>query len=115
MSKRPLKKTDALIVVRIVTSAYKTQAGLALKKEIRFLRRLSVFPDGFNFVEEDSSQSGADKVIERITNLGTVADGIYKMEMTNVSHDWEQPHIADDWDYTLYPYDPEKSLTPHHI
>jgi hypothetical protein len=89
-------------VVRVTTSAYKTQRGFAWRREVSYQRRLC---QGFNVIEDDIGMTGADQVWERIINLFEVKDGLYNLVLCNISTDWETGHV-EDWDYQLLPYTP---------
>ena len=94
------KQEVDVCVVRITTNYWSDTKGLYSKKSIRFLRRKC---KGFNILEEDISQIGADWVIKDIENLDRVEDGIYKVVTTNVTRDWESGHI-EGYDYRLVKY-----------
>lgn len=86
-----------LVIVRLTTSGYMTPRGLCFKKEITFLKRKC---KGFNFVEEDANNVGADETLSRITNLMKLKDGIYQIVTVNEKRDYETG-IIDDYDFEL--------------
>lgn len=112
---RESSEPTPVVVVRITTSYWYDGNGLYSKKTIRFQRRKC--SGGFNLLHEDCQMIGADEVIPRITNLNECEDGLYIVKTCNESSDWETPHIIDDYDYILIPYEekpidnPSKSAT----
>ena len=98
-------KEKPLCVVRLRTSMWQDSRGLHTKKSLLFLRKQS---QGFNLLEEDSSQIGADAVLPRIINLHECDDGVYKAVVCNESRDWESGYV-DDYDYRLIPVNPDTS------
>ena len=97
---RPLKEPRPVCVVRLTTTVWHTDDGVHIKKSLRFLKRKCV---GYNILYEDCRMVGADEVVKRITNLDECEDGIYCVVTCNESHDWETPHIVEDYDYELIP------------
>ena len=87
------------VVVSIKTSYWSDHSGLYQKKSIKFLKKQC---KGHNFILEDISQTGADLVINNISNLDEVTDGKFKIIMNNFLPDYETGHI-EDWDYKLVP------------
>lgn len=85
-------------VVRVRTSQYTTSRGFAVTKEVNLLKRKSdldlydMLPDPVEYVP---------------LNLHEVPDGVYRLETTNISRDWESG-IIDDWDVVLIPYEETK-------
>lgn len=51
----------------------------------------------------DVDAMGAMEVLSRVVNLNECADGLYVIDMTNVSRDFESGEIGD-YDYRLTPY-----------
>ena len=104
------KEAPPVCVVRLTTNFWGDNKGLYSKQGLTFLRRKS---SGFQILEEDISMVGAEQVFPRITNLSECKDGIYKVITCNESHDWETPHIIDDYDYKLIPFATENNnVTP---
>jgi len=97
---RPLKEPRPTCVVRLTTSCWHDTNGVHINKTLRFLKRQCV---GYNILYEDCSMVGAEEVVKRITNLDKCEDGIYQVTTCNESHDWETPHILEDYDYELIP------------
>ena len=91
------KKDDDVCVVRLTTNAWRDSRGVHLKKSLNFLKRQC---KGFNLLDEDCSMIGAEEVIPRIVNIGSVTDGIYRVVTCNESRDWESGYI-DDYEYKL--------------
>ena len=91
------QKIENICIVKITTDFWSDNKGLYLKKSIRFLRRKC---KGFNILEEDCSQIGADWVINNIVNLDKVKDGIYMVNTINEYRDWETGYI-EGYDYSL--------------
>ena len=52
---------------------------------------------------EDIDNCDAEYVLQGITNLYDVPDGIYELQTTNISRDWETD-VPLDWDYVLKEY-----------
>ena len=101
MSKEP----PCVQVFRLRTSAFHSPSqGLVVTKSLRRLKRQS---SGFEWLEEDISNIGADLVVGNIQNLFTVPDGIYSMELCNVSYEYVEGYRTgniDDYDYELKPF-----------
>lgn len=91
------EKAESKTVVRLVTSSWRSNKGIHIKKDIIFLRRQC---EGYNVIEEDCSMIGSDEVYCRIINLDECQDGIYQIITCNESRDWESGDIAD-YDYKL--------------
>lgn len=89
------------LIVRIRTEYYSTKRGVAKTRKLETLKRKS---SGFDFIEEDTAQVGADGVIETIINFDSVDDGIYEVIMINLCHDYETG-MLEDWEYKLVPYE----------
>jgi len=94
------KEDGPKVVVRIKTSLYRTNRGVAARREMTYLRRKS---SGHNFVEEDVDMVGADETILKILNFSEVKDGVYQVITCNESRDWETG-IVDDYDFKLIPF-----------
>lgn len=95
------KETGPLVIVRIKTSLYKTDRGIAACRHLTFLRRKSV---GHNFLEEDVNMIGADETIPRILNFSDVKDGIYQVITCNEKRDWESG-MVEEYDFSLIPFE----------
>lgn len=91
------------VVVRLVRSYWKDKSGLHMKTSLKYLKRKC---KGFNFIEDDAYQVGAEDVVHVITNLETSPDGIYRLITCNECRDWESGYI-ESWDYELVPYEGE--------
>lgn len=99
-----LKKNDNppefKIVVKIITSYWHNNLGVNSTKSIRFLKRKGI---GYSLIQEECSNIGAEEVIEKLTNLKDVTDGIYEVVTIDLKYDWETGDV-DDWNYKLIPY-----------
>lgn len=93
-------KMEDSCVVRIRTSSWSDRQGIHLKKDIILLKRKS---KGFNILEEDISNIGANEVVSRLINLDECKDGLYIVTTCNEKRDWESGYV-DDYDYRLVPY-----------
>lgn len=88
-------------VVRVSRSYWSDNRAAHEKTTISWLKRKS--PPAGNFLQEDVSATDAQDVLERIVDLHTHPNGLYTVEMTNISRNWESGDI-DDYDYMLIPY-----------
>ena len=86
-------------VIRLKTTYWSDAKALHVKKSLTYLKRQC---KNYNILKEDVSMEGADTVIERITNLTEVKDGVYEVITCNISRDWEGGYI-DDYDFKLVP------------
>jgi hypothetical protein len=91
-----LERVDSC-VVRLSTTMWVDKRGLSIKKSLIFLRKKCT---GFNVLEEDVGNIGAEEVLLRILNLYECKDGIYEVVTCNESRDFETGYI-DDYDYKL--------------
>jgi hypothetical protein len=96
-------------VVRLKTSFWKDKrGGIHIKKSLIPLKLQS---EGYQILQEDADNFGIDEIVDRIVNLFEVKDGVYSIEMINLSHDWETGYL-ESYDYQLNPLKEEKnSLT----
>ena len=85
------------LFIRLRTDMWYDTNGCYLKKNIRFLRRMS---NGNNFLYDDLCNIGANDVVPRIINLDECDDGIYIVTMCDIRRDYETGQI-DDYNYTL--------------
>ena len=85
------------LVVRVSTSYWSDDRGLHCKKDITYLKRKS---SGFNLLEDNASDCGAEEVFPRITNLSECKDGIYRVDVCNVIKDWDSGYV-EDYDFKL--------------
>ena len=92
---------DNRTIVKLSTEYYNTYRGVFFKKSLIYLRRQC---EGFNILDEDCKNGGADLVINRIDNLNEVGDGVYQVATIDESVDWETG-IVDDYNYKLIPYE----------
>lgn len=88
-------------VVRVRTSAFATKRGLAVRRDVEIMRRLSD-RHACLLSEDINATSGADTA-KRIINLGEVEDGLYEVTMCGVRRDYETGEI-DDYDLELVPW-----------
>mgnify|MGYP003426572715 FL=1 len=86
-------------VVRLVTSAWRTNRGIFTQRALLFLKRDSI---GFNILEEDCANIGAPEVTQNIL-FENHPDGLYEVVTCNESRDWESGYI-EEYDYQLIPY-----------
>lgn len=96
------KELRPLCVVRLSTSVWHDGNGVHIKKTFRYLRKKC---QGYNILDEDCTNGGADETVKRIINLGECKDGVYQVITCNEFAAWETPHIIEDYDYKLIPYD----------
>jgi hypothetical protein len=89
-------------VVRLVTSYWHNRSGVHIKRSLTYLKRQC---KGYNILDEDVSNCDAETVLSHIVNINECEDGVYQVVTCNESHDWEMPHIIDDYDYKLIPHD----------
>ncbi len=87
-------------IVRVVTTAWHNNKGLHTKRSLNLLKRKSF---GFDILQEECIQLGAEDAAKNISNLHKVADGTYELIACNISRDYESGYI-DDWNLMLIPY-----------
>lgn len=87
-------------VVRVITTAWRTDYGIHQKKSLMFMRRKS---KGLNILEEDASSTEDAHVMRRITNLNSVDDGLYTVAICDEERDFETGYV-EDWNYKLVPF-----------
>ena len=92
------------VVARLTTTYFQTKRGYAMRKDLTFLKRKC---KGFNWVEEDANQAGAETIFDNIVELEKHPDGIYELRMCNESKDWETG-LLDSWEYMLVPFEEQK-------
>ena len=96
---------DAFVLaVRLRTDYWHNERGGYLKKSILPLKRLTT---GFNFLEHEMYESGAENVLPRIKNLMEMPDGVYELVIINESRDRETG-IVEDCDFMLVRYEKDK-------
>ena len=91
-------------VVRVRTSTWADRRGVHTKKSLLFLYKQCA---GFNVLEEEIGSVGAEEAMRNIVNLSKAKDGIYTVELCNISRDYETGY-NDYWEYELVPFDGEK-------
>ncbi len=96
------KEPKPICVVRLTTSVWSDGNGVHIKKTLRYLRKQC---RGYNILDEDCSNAGVNEAVKRITNLDECEDGVYKVVTCNEFAAWETPHIIEDYDYKLIPYE----------
>lgn len=95
------KHNKPITVVTLKTNVYKNSNGeYVIQKKIR---RLKTKSSGFDFLEEDFSNTGGEYFDKMITNLYEVKDGTYEVIMCDEYRDYETGFI-EDWSYKLIPY-----------
>jgi len=97
----PEKKPPPVCVVRLSTGTWHDKRGLYQRKTLSFMKRLS---SGYQVLREDAGMIGADLVMDKIINLDSCKDGLYRVVTVNESRDWESGYV-DDYDYELVPVD----------
>ncbi len=97
-------KEQPIVIVRLKTSYWSDKRGMHQKKSITFLQRKC---KGYNFVEEDISNVGAEDVISQIINLNECNDGNYIITTVNEKRDWETGYV-EEWEYKLVEFTEEK-------
>ena len=93
-------KNKSICIVRLTTNYWDDKKGLYLKKSVTILKRKC---NGYNIIQEDTDNMGADEVVSRIVNLYSIEDGIYQVVICNESRDWETNNV-EDYDYKLIPF-----------
>lgn len=87
-------------IVKLRTEYYRDSRSAYVKKVLTTLKRKSV---GYDLLLEDIDNCDAEYVLQGITNLYDIPDGIYELQTTNLSKDWETGTVQD-WDYILKEY-----------
>lgn len=87
-------------VVRVITTCWADNKGAHTKRSLNVLKRKSF---GFNILEDECSNIGAEEAMGNILNLYDVKDGIYEIITCNISRDIESGYV-DDWDLKLIPF-----------
>ncbi len=101
------KEPPSVTIVRLMTTWYKdVRGGLVVRKTLAPLKRRCT---GYQVIYEDAEMIGIQEVLEQVTNLFQVEDGIYEVRTCNVTHHWESPHIIDDYQYELCPVEVVKA------
>lgn len=100
----PPATEKALAVVRLRTSTWSDRKGVHIRRSLTYLRKLC---RGFNVLEEDVSNLGAEDAVGQITNLEECPDGIYEVRVCNQSTDWETGYV-DGYDLKLIPFLPQE-------
>ena len=88
-------------VVRVVTTSWTDKKGAHTKRSLNILKRKSF---GYNALEDECNNIGAQGAMENILNLWEVKDGVYEVIVCNISRDIETGYV-DDWDLKLIPFD----------
>lgn len=86
-------------VVRLTTSTWSDKRGVHVRKSLVYLKRQCT---GFNILDHDCENIGAEEVVARIQRLYDMPDGIYAVVVCNETTDWET-NMVDDYDYKLVP------------
>lgn len=95
--------SKAVCIVRVGTSGYKRGDTYFYGRTIRVLQSKSTY----DYMADEAQAVGVEDGAALIVNIDKVPDGLYRMEMSNVGYDYESGY-ADDWEYTLYPYEEPK-------
>lgn len=88
-------------IVKLRTEYYRDSRSAYIKKVLTTLKRKSI---GYDLLLEDIDNCNVEYVLQGITNLYDVPDGIYELQTINLSRDWETGTVQD-WDYILKEYD----------
>lgn len=98
-------------VVRLTTATYtgsgKHSGCFSVSKHLRVMRRLS---HGHGLLEESIHNIGTQETLDSIVNLDSCEDGLYEVAMCNVQRSWETPHIVDNYDLKLIPFNQAEPL-----
>lgn len=84
-------------IVKLKTEYYRDSRSAYVKKVLTTLKRKSI---GYDLLLEDIDNCDAEYVLQGIINLYDVPDGIYELQTTNHSRNYETGYI-EDWDYIL--------------
>lgn len=84
-------------VVRLKTSYWSDSKGVHKKKSLTYMKRKC---RGYNILEDDCSNIGAEEVVPLITNLDSSSDGLYMVVTCNMARDWETGYV-DAYEYKL--------------
>jgi len=95
----PMESVNSRTIVRVKTSYWADEAGLQLRRTVRFQRRKC---EGVNVLENDIYDIGACEAAMLISNLMTVDDGLYDVQMEITGRD--DSGLPDTWFYTLVPF-----------
>jgi hypothetical protein len=98
------KSEPNICIVRLRTSIWEDNRGVHCKKDLIPMKKLS---SGYQLLEEDVANGGAEDVWMRTVNTDICQDGIYTFTTCNEHKDWETGYI-DDYDYRLVPYQKEE-------
>ena len=91
-------------VVRLTTSYWHDNNGIFSKKTLRYLKRKC---QGWNPLEEDIFNVGAEWIFPKILNYNDVGDGIYELVMCDEEYGYEEGYrtnYIEDWNYKLVEY-----------
>lgn len=92
--------SDWSCIVRVGTEGFKRGDTYFYGRTLRVLKSKT----DFDAIHEESQNIGVQEALENIVNLQSVEDGLYRLVMYNLSHDWESGHI-DDWNLKLIKYE----------
>lgn len=89
-------------VVRLTTSCWKdAKGGIHITRSILPLKRKSF---GFQILQEDSDNIGADEVIHAIRDIYKLRDGVYSVNVCNPKYCYETGYL-EEYDYQLNPFE----------
>jgi hypothetical protein len=95
------QEKENLCVVRVKTSVWADKKGLHTRRDVLYMNRLS---SGYNILQEEmSATNDAEYVAHLLLNLNNIEDGLYAVQRTNCSHDFETGYI-DSYDFKLVPF-----------
>ncbi len=100
-SKEEKETQENCCVVRLATSIWSNNDGVFFKKSLYYLRRKS---KGYNILQEEVDAMSCSDAYRSIVNLDDYSDGVYRIGITNESHDFESG-LCDGYDLILIPYE----------
>ena len=90
---------ESLCVVRLRRTAWHSKNGVHYKTSLTYLKRKCI---GYNILDDMADMEGA--IESEPVNMHELAEGVYRVVMTNVTHDYESGMI-DGYDLKLEPYE----------
>ena len=89
-------------VVRLRRTWWHDSKGCYQRIDLRYMKR---YCEGYNILEDDSSNIGFENVEANILNIAECEDGIYQVVTCNEKRDYESGCI-EEYDYRLLPFTP---------
>lgn len=96
-------KEPAPRVFVTVTDSYKYNKNNSTVTRYNAIRTLKSLSEGYNFLEADIEECGAELVMKSFTNLESVSPGRYEVIYYNTRYDSEG--YAEEWQYKLIPFE----------